>query len=244
MRESSVEHQRSKAGLRRTIFAGGARLVDLTGPNGGTIVVYKVTDLVSAEIIYVGSGQACRAIDHVHNSAKVARYVEHGNYAIDVVWDGDDDNMALALESVLIFAYRPPLNHQRYGTRGGRPVGVPVTAEQRAAASARMQGRAKEWMTGRIPWNKGLTKADHPGLASSAEKKVGNRNGALKPGQASRPTGKAAWNRGLTPETSESMRRIAEAQRGRVHSSDERAKNAEALVKARAARAKKREEHR
>ena len=189
--------------------------MDLVGPNGGKIAVYLITDLLSGEKVYAGSGRYARVISHLFKGSKVARHIAHGNYAIDVLWDGDDDRMALSLESVLIFAYRPTLNKQRFGTRGGRPKGSKATLPQRRHLSKVMRGRASEWMTGATPWNKGLTKNDHPGLMASSVAKIGNKNGALKPGEKGRPRGKPAWNKGMTVETSRAMKKISEKMRGR-----------------------------
>jgi hypothetical protein len=199
MSQSATEYKLPTNRLQRSVFFGGDRVVDSTGPNGGKIIVYSITDLLANEVVYVGSGKLTRMIGH--QGSRMSALIGHDNYAIDVLWDGDDDGLALTLETIALFAYHPRLNFNRWGTRGGRPRGIPFTAEQRLAQSIKMTGRASAWMKGRAPWNKGLTKederiaranatyADRRAKAGYAAWETRRKNGTTKNG--------AAWNKGL-----------------------------------------------
>lgn len=199
MHESAVEHIVPKNRVRRTVYFGGDRVVDVTGPNGGKIIVYTITDLVTDELIYVGSGKVSRLLDHL--TTATAKKVGHQEYAIDVIWDGDNDAMALASETLAILAYRPRMNRRLLATRGGRPVGISTSAETRLLLSRLLEGRSREWMIGNAPWNKGLTKKDDrvsQGNRSYPDRVVAGFK-AWETRRANGTTGEGlpAWNRGL-----------------------------------------------
>jgi len=78
----------------------------------------------------------------------------------------------------------------------------------------------KQYMEGRIPWNKGLTKE-----TDSRIKKMAN--------SISKATlGRIPWNKGLTKETDDRVRKYAQSLEGRFFSADTKHKLSEAMKKA------------
>jgi hypothetical protein len=81
---------------------------------------------------------------------------------------------------------------------------------------------------GKTPWNKGLTKAMHPSLMSTAKKVSKLLKGKLHPDECPCRLcagGRTPWNKGLTVETSEVLRLLIEkrlktvADKKRIHAS-------------------------
>lgn len=143
--------------------------------------------------VYVGQGLRGRAHDHLYPS----RFKNIGLNRTPVVWKLQlvrTRKEAWDLEAKWIEQHHPPVNRARFKStgglhpwnlgirgdsrcRGGRPRGIPMTAAQRHHLSRAMRGRSSAWMTGRSPWNKGLTKKNHPSLARIGKSMMGNFRG-------------------------------------------------------------------
>lgn len=161
------------------------------------LVVYTVKH--RGNIVYVGHGAANRPCDWTMPSRfKTLGIVTRPQ--VTVVKSGLTKAQALNAESRLILKHRGKhlKNKALHSTtgglrpwndglkndprcRGGRPKGITMTRLSREKISRAMIGRAKDWMVGRAPWNKGLTKYNNLSLKRIADGMLGNTRGKRKP---------------------------------------------------------------
>lgn len=140
------------------------------------LVVYKL--VVDGIVEYVGCGNTRRPKSW-HNPSRWKALGLSVCPEVEIIATGLEEQDALEMEADLITRLKPRKNKALWGStgglrpwnygltkadsdkiRGGRPLGIPFTDEQKATMSRALVGKATRWMMGRSPWNKGLTKED------------------------------------------------------------------------------------
>lgn len=143
------------------------------------LVVYHVID--RGAVVYVGQGAPSRAVSWRRPNVYLKTLGATPKPTVLVVAEGLTRAEALAREALEIAEHKPIRNKAKFASGGGlvpwntglvgvggRPRGIPASDETKAKLSIALQGKSTAWLTGKTPWNKGLTKAD-PRVAKGVE---------------------------------------------------------------------------
>lgn len=144
------------------------------------LVVYVIRQ--GRRIIYVGQGTPLRVKFWGYPSRYRTLGITEKPY-IDVLASGLDRPAAIKIEAEYIRKLKPEKNKSKYGStgglvphnkgrkggKGGRPKGIPTSEETKRKLSEALKGKASAWMSGKEPWNKGLTAETDTRVAKGLE---------------------------------------------------------------------------
>lgn len=164
------------------------------GEERSDLVVYSVRNKASGVVVYVGQGIPVRP-EYWTFPRGYSKLGLSERPIVRLHKTGLTRAQALKLEAALISKLRPSKNKAAFSSAGGlnpwnkglkcpgvggRPKGTPMSDAAKQKLSEALRGRATAWMTGRAPWNKGLTKDAHIGLRKIADGMRGNIYGKRK----------------------------------------------------------------